>query len=710
MLSWIEPSGLAYVFGGTGIDGASAQGNLNDLWAFDGQNWTWISGSTTVHDPGVYGGNSSVPGARASALGWRDGTGNLWVFGGIANTSFGTLLNDLWRCKPDANPKARPQAPAGLAAQAGNGAVTLSWNSSTGAASYTVNRGTRSNNINVYAVSVKQLSYVDRAATNGTTYLYTVTAVGPTGTSAPSNQASANPSAALSVAPTLTATGGNQQVQLSWNATGVAYQLYRAFFDGGPFSPLGGEVPSTSLTDTSAVNETTYYYIVLARNAAGWSVASNQVSATPHAPVTATWSWISGSNLGNQVGVYGTKGGASPTNVPGSRMGAATWTDAQGRFWMFSGSIYDPNFPGPGTSTDLWRFDGANWTWIGGGGTLSDVVGVYGTKGVANPANTPGGRNSAATWTDNAGNLWLFGGNGYDGFGSSGPLNDLWKFNGTAWTWVAGSNQVNQAGVYGTKGVANAANTPGARAFSARAKDGAGNLWLFGGETSTSSLQWNDLWKWNGTAWTWVSGANVASQEGVWGTKGVAAPTNIVNNRMGASMWIDPQNRLWLLGGSGRYQGGAPYFNDLWKYDGTNWTWVAGSDGSNPVAVMGTKGVADPANTPGGRFAGTRWLDSSGNLWFFGGGGYDGSGGLGSCNDLWKFDGTAWTWMAGAPTVWQVGIYGTKGVGAPANTPGARNGAGDFVDGSGALWLFGGSGSDSTGAFTRLNDLWRYGP
>lgn len=711
--SWIEPSGVAYVFGGSGFDVNSAQGNLNDLWAFDGTNWAWLSGSNTIHAPGVYGTKghaapANVPGARSAGLTWRDDTGNLWLFGGIANTSFGTLLNDLWLCKTSANPKAAPPPPTGLSAAAGNGAVALTWNGSIGAVTYAVNRGTRSGREVAYATGIRALDYIDQNAANGTKYYYTVTAVGPSSKSQPSNEASATPSASLPVAPTLTATGGVNQVVLSWNATGTSYQLSRALLDGGPYSPLGGVITTPTFTDTTAANETTYYYLVVAKNAAGSSVSSNQASATPHAPVTATWTWKSGSNLGNQVGVYGTKGVAAPGNIPGSRTAQATWTDSSGRFWMFSGSVFDPNSSGPSQINDLWRYDGTNWAWMGGGSTPQDVLPHYGTKGVADPLNIPGARNYAATWTDNAGNLWLFGGNGYDSSGSSGFLNDLWKFNGSAWTWVSGSNTAAAAtGVYGTKGVAAAANTPGGRQIAAYARDGAGNLWLFGGEANAA---WNDLWKFNGTQWTWISGANVSGQEGVWGTKGVAAPTNIVNNRSGASLWIDSSNRFWLFGGSGRYQGTAPFFNDLWKFDGTNWTWISGSNGMSQGSVLGIKGTPDPANTPGGRFSGTRWLDASGNLWYFGGSGLDGSGGLGSCSDLWKFNGAAWAWMAGPSTVWQPGIYGTKDVASPTNTPGARNSGGDFIDSTGALWLFGGAGYDSTGTFTRMNDLWRYGP
>ena len=48
------------------------------------------------------------------------------------------------------------------------------------------------------------------------------------------------------------------------------------------------------------------------------------------------------------------------------------------------------------------------WTWMKGDNTI-DQPGVYGTQGVADHDNKPGGRNISSTWKDQSGNLWLFG-------------------------------------------------------------------------------------------------------------------------------------------------------------------------------------------------------------------------------------------------------------------------------------------------------------
>lgn len=65
-------------------------GNLNDLWLYrvNDNTWTWISGSDTVNQPGVYGekGNASTdntPGARRAAVGCYDSSKQeFWIFGG----------------------------------------------------------------------------------------------------------------------------------------------------------------------------------------------------------------------------------------------------------------------------------------------------------------------------------------------------------------------------------------------------------------------------------------------------------------------------------------------------------------------------------------------------------------------------------------------------------------------------------------------------
>ena len=125
---------------------------------------------------------------------------------------------------------------------------------------------------------------------------------------------------------------------------------------------------------------------------------------------------------------------------------------------------------------------GGQWTWVGGldHSPQSEPYGVYGTKGVPAPENAPGARHSFVSWTDANGNFWLFGGEGH-GAAGDGRLNDLWKWDGSAWTWMSGSDEPAGYGVYGTRGIAAPGNVPGARSGSVSWTDASGNLWLFGG-------------------------------------------------------------------------------------------------------------------------------------------------------------------------------------------------------------------------------------
>jgi hypothetical protein len=193
-------------------------------------------------------------------------------------------------------------------------------------------------------------------------------------------------------------------------------------------------------------------------------------------PATNEWTWMHGSQALNLPPVYGTQGIPSAANTPGGNgFGAATWTDLNNNLWLYGGE----DGMG-GVFNDLWRYNIASnqWTWMHGSGTTGAPA-IHGTQGVPSPSNTPGARcETSCTWTDNNGDLWLFGGTPS---GAGASMNDLWKYSISLnqWTWMSGDNIPNQPGVYGTIGVPNPANKPGARWCYTSWKDNAGNLWLF---------------------------------------------------------------------------------------------------------------------------------------------------------------------------------------------------------------------------------------
>jgi hypothetical protein len=188
-------------------------------------------------------------------------------------------------------------------------------------------------------------------------------------------------------------------------------------------------------------------------------------------------------------------------------------------------------------------------------------IGMYGTQGVEDSANTPGGRGAYCRWVDDNGNFWQFSGDPFD------YLNDLWKYNPSTnnWTWMKGSSAPFGVAHYGTKCVSDSNNTPGGRYENRVAWKDQNNLWTFGGN-STLDLQ-NDLWKYciATNEWTWISGDTTGGPLGNWGTLGVSSPTNKPDGRGGAVGWTDGSGHLYLWGGSAVPFAGTP-INDLWKF------------------------------------------------------------------------------------------------------------------------------------------------
>ena len=470
------------------------------------------------------------------------------------------------------------------------------------------------------------------------------------------------------------------------------------------------------------------------------TACGGSASSTPNAVGAAQgkWTWMGGSTTPNAQGTYGTQNTPSTTNMPGARNSAVSWTDSSGNFWLFGGMGIDSTGTG-GSLNDLWEFNPTEntWMWVGGSST-ANAVGVYGTLGVPSVKNIPGARDSAVSWTDHNGNFWLFGGEGMDSTGAGGDLNDLWEFNPTtkAWMWVGGSSvAANATAVYGTLGSASPNNVPGGRMGSVSWTDSSGNFWLFGGSGNSGGSaggsggigglgggmlgSLNDLWEFNPTTkeWMWVSGSSTAANvPGVYGTLGSASPSNVPGGRTYSMSWADSSGNLWLFGGQPGLIGQDGDLNDLWEFTPATkeWTWISGSSTPGATGIYGTEGVPDASNVPGARQQSASWTDSSGNLWLFGGSGglLNAQGNLNltlTPNDLWKFNPTTkeWTWMSGANAVDMntgsglVSVYGTMGVAAATNIPGARSGSVSWIDSSGNLWLFSGGGFD---------DLWRYQP
>lgn len=104
-----------------------------------------------------------------------------------------------------------------------------------------------------------------------------------------------------------------------------------------------------------------------------------------------------------------------------------------------------------GDLNDLWMFDAATvqWKWMGGYTVTSPVCssgppgsalptfcgaidGSFGTLGVSDPGNIPGGRGNATSWTASDGSLWLYSGAIDNALAAPSDYVDLWRFTPSA--------------------------------------------------------------------------------------------------------------------------------------------------------------------------------------------------------------------------------------------------------------------------------------
>ncbi len=753
--SWTDSQGNLWLFGGYGFDAAYNFGFLNDLWRFDPtiNQWTWVAGTNDIApslvDPGVYGALGvgelgDTPGGREGGASWTDNQGNFWLFGGIGYDAAGNLvyLNDLWRF--------------GLATNGLPVAATPTISPTSG--TYT---------------TMQSVTITD--STPGVTIFYLVNGVAPpteytgpiTVTSSETIEAIAEGSGyANSAVSTATYT-----VKLPVAATPV-FSVMPGSYASPQRVMISDATPGAVIYYTTSGNPTTgsavykgpitvstsdtVQAIAVANGYAESAIGSASYVIAPTSAL-GEWEWVNGGSTVPQCGnsstpcgnpgVYGALGASAIGNLPGGREFAASWTDQGGKLWLFGGEGSD-SAGVFGLLNDLWKFDPTlgEWTWEGGTSTFGPTLGssgVYGTQGSADQKNMPGSRYLASTWTDTAGNFWLFGGFGLDSAGVSGTLDDLWQFNPSTmlWTWIGGpsafaagclkSDTCVQAGVYGTLGTPSADNIPGGREAAVTWTDAAGNFWLFGGNGTDSvgnSGMLNDLWEFSPSTglWSWIAGSNTLvpmtgptvwyGEWAVYGQLGVPAPGNVPGGREGGSGWVDASGNLWTMGGWGYDQHGFyGFLNDMWEFNiqTRDWTWMGGFAGASSegsaLPVYGAEGTPGAANMPSIReFASASTDRSTDTFWLFGGFGADSNVLVGNVNDLWNFNPKTnqWTWTSGGPGTSPIGVYGVQGAPSPTNVPSNREGAAGWIDLAGNLWFFAGNVS----GLSLANDLWEYIP
>ncbi len=278
-------------------------------------------------------------------------------------------------------------------------------------------------------------------------------------------------------------------------------------------------------------------------------------------------------------GVYGNPG------LPPSRLGAATWTDLSGNFWLFGGST------GGHYYNDFWKYDTTDFT----GNNYTVTEGTWTRQRNAPLSIRPVSTRPAHSFRARAPTPRL-GPMPPETSGSSAGPDTTAKAISVSSTICGNTTALpgfgfraatptceGQNGIYGAQGVAASTNMPGGRHEAVTWTDANGNLWLFGGEgndsVGTAFGILNDLWMYNiaSSQWTWVAGRTPPTRTAPTRLKQSSAPSPLQRrlervdcrsamsptlprsssnqrspgSRWGASGWIDASGNLWLFGGWG---------------------------------------------------------------------------------------------------------------------------------------------------------------
>ncbi len=355
----------------------------------------------------------------------------------------------------------------------------------------------------------------------------------------------------------------------------------------------------------------------------------------------------------------------------------------------------------------------AQWTWVSGD-SIPDKIDVYGNKRTLDSANKPGSIAPLNTWTDSAGNLYMFGGKTLDlrlGFDTIPVFsNALWKYSTqqNAWAMLTGGNSSLPDNPAGGGSIGTPGNTPEILLYGgAICTDASGKCFMFGGKANYRDFGTkSQLWQFDplSSQWTFLNGSADDSYAN-YGTKGVPASTNNPGARQGSATWTDPAGHLYLYGGFCTLRNAR--YGDVWLYERTLnlWTWVSGRQwaaGAADGPVYGTAGVLADGNTPGaGQASDVEKPDSANTV------------SISISGEVWKYSFTTnqWAWISGNRAISApppLRHYGIKGVPAAANNPGPRTDAISWADPEGNQWIYGGYTVNAAYQNQYFNDLWKH--
>ena len=244
-----------------------------------------------------------------------------------------------------------PAAPSGLSPSAtGPHSISVTWNSSSGASNYKLERSTSSSGPWTQVYYASGTSYTDSGPQLlvNTQYFYHVCASNSSGDSAFSSAASAVtwvdvPAAPSGLSPSAT---GPHSISVTWNSSSGAsnYKLERSTSSSGPWTQVY-YASGTSYTDSGPqlLVNTRYYYHVCASNSSGDSAFSSAASAVTWVDVPAAPSGLSPSATGpHSISVtWNSSSGASNYKLERSTSSSGPWTQV----YYASGTSYTDSGP-----------------------------------------------------------------------------------------------------------------------------------------------------------------------------------------------------------------------------------------------------------------------------------------------------------------------------------------------------------------------------
>lgn len=192
-----------------------------------GLEWNAVSGATgyrVVRATSPAGGEVQI--ADLTSLGYTDGAlvnGTTYYYSIRAyDPTRESVSSTLVSATPLAPPQPPLLVPTGVSASSGDGVVTLSWNSVTGAIGYRVLRSESQTGAKIQIAQLAERTLADNSVVNGTTYYYVVRAYDSTRESADSTQVFATP---IAPPPPPAAGVPTNGLILSLDASSLAQQL-----------------------------------------------------------------------------------------------------------------------------------------------------------------------------------------------------------------------------------------------------------------------------------------------------------------------------------------------------------------------------------------------------------------------------------------------------------------------------------------------------